>query len=434
MSALQQLDQTLIWHPFSNCALEQTNLVIERGQGAFVFDENNKKYLDLVSSWWVNLHGHAHPKIAAAIYEQAQTLEHIMFAGFTHPPALKLCEGLNKLLPQNLNKFFFSDNGSTAVEVAIKMAYQYWHLLGQKQKTLFLSFEGGYHGDTFGAMSLGQSAGYHALFQPFLFEVLSCPFPATFDHDLDVDAKEAFALEHLAILLEQHHDKIAAIILEPMIQGSSGMQICRPGFIDQVVAMVRQHGILVIFDEVMTGFGRTGKTFALNHLQYAPDLLCLSKGLSGGFLPLAFTVAQQAIFEVFSQHQGPYTFAHGHSYTANPIACAAACASLDLLLDPKTQNKLIHLENILHRGLERIQAEIPDLVHQFRQFGTISAFTSRHPFNHELRLAALEQGLILRPLKQQIYLLPPYCIDEEDLELAHNIIIKILKDHKNNIL
>lgn len=427
MKSWQQLDQELIWHPFSNYANEAPNLIIERGEGAWVYDLQGQAFLDLVSSWWVNLHGHAHAKITSAIFEQAQKLEHIMFAGFSHQPALKLCQGLSQILPPSLSKFFFSDNGSTAVEVAIKMAYQYWHILGQKQKTLFLSFSGGYHGDTFGAMALGKSSGFHSPFHPFLFEVLTCPFPATWQQDPDIESKEEAALHHLEQILQKHQGKIAAIILEPLIQGSAGMMMCRPSFIELVIQAVRQHEILVIFDEVMTGFGRTGKNFALDHIPSQPDLLCLSKGLSGGFLPLALTVVDHKLFTTFANHSGPYTFAHGHSYTANPIACAAASASLELLLTQETQNKIKQLELTLRNGLAMLAAEIPEQIEHLRHFGTIAAFAAKKRINHDFRQAALNRGLILRPLNQQVYLLPPYCITESDLNHAFEVISTILK-------
>lgn len=418
MKNWQKLDQDLIWHPFSNYKNEAENIIIESGRGAYVYDQNGKDYLDLVSSWWVNLHGHGHPKIADAIYAQAQKLEHIMFAGFSHQPALELCHGLRQNLPKTLSKFFFSDNGSTAVEIAIKMAYQYWYILGQEQKTLFLSFEGGYHGDTFGAMALGKSSGFHTPFDPFLFKVLTVPFPATWNHDQELEAKEEKALNQLKQILAEHPGKIAAMILEPLIQGSSGMQMCRPQFFEALIKELRQHEILVIFDEVMTGFGRTGKIFAMDHLSYQPDLLCLSKGLSGGFLPLALTVINLDIFDVFADYNGPYTFAHGHSYTANPIACAAAIASLELLQNETTQSQIKNLEHRLKTGLQMLEIEVPKHAHRFRNLGTIAAFASRKPITHQFRQKALHQGLIIRPLNQQIYLLPPYCIEENELNYA----------------
>ncbi len=254
----QTRDKRIIWHPFTQEKTAADVMTITRAQGSFLYDENDKAYLDLISSWWVNLHGHAHPDIAQSIYQQAKTLEHVIFAGFTHAPAVRLCEGLQSILPHDLGRFFFSDNGSSAVEVALKMSYQYWRNLGCCEKKLFLSFDGGYHGDTFGAMSVVAQSGFHNQFKDLFFSVLSVPYPDTWDHDDQVDVKESKAIQILQRYLDEHHNSIAAFILEPLIQGASGMRICRPQFVKKVVDLVRQHKILIIFDEVMTGFGRTG--------------------------------------------------------------------------------------------------------------------------------------------------------------------------------
>ena len=424
MSYLAERDNTLIWHPFTQQKTEPFNIAITSGKGAYVFDEQGQSYLDMVSSWWVNLHGHAHPKIAQAIYKQAQTLEHIMFAGFTHAPAVDLCHQLAQILPPALCKFFYSDNGSTAVEVAIKMAYQYWHLQGMPKKTLFLSFEGGYHGDTFGAMSLGQNSGFHDTFSDFLFKVLSVPFPSTYHKDTEIEQKEQHALAILKDHLTQYPNQISAMILEPLIQGSSGMQMCRPSFLQEMVALLKEHQILVIFDEVMTGFGRTGRNFALDHLKITPDFLCLSKGLSGGFLPLALTVTQESIYSVFANQSGRYTFPHGHSYTANPLACAAGISSLELLLATETQNQIDMIANTHLEGI-KLLVEHPNL-HHFRQLGTIAACTTKQPLPTNFRHDALKKGLILRPLGQHIYFLPPYCISQSELMDAYHTLSELI--------
>ena len=285
-------DKSIIWHPFTQEKTAKDVIGVKRAKGCYLYDENDKAYLDLISSWWVNLHGHAHPDIAQSIYEQAKTLEHVMFAGFSHEPAVNLCEGLRDLLPAELCKFFFSDNGSTAVEVALKMAYQYWYNLGDREKRIFLSFDGGYHGDTFGAMSVSAKSGFHTQFKDLFFNVLCVPYPDSWDDDREIELKEQNALKVLQSLLHEHHKKIAAIILEPIIQGASGMRVCRPEFIKTVIDLVRQHDILVIFDEVMTGFGRTGTNFALEQLAIIPDFLCISKGITGGFLPLVHNIPQ----------------------------------------------------------------------------------------------------------------------------------------------
>ncbi len=260
---LSERDRKIIWHPFTQEKVAKFPIAIKKAHGSYLYDENNKPYLDLISSWWVNLHGHAHPKIAQAIYEQSMTLEHVIFAGFTHEPAVTLCEKLKTLLPDKLSRFFFSDNGSTTVEVALKMAYQYWWNQGNRERTTFLSFEGGYHGDTFGAMSVGVKSGFHDAFSNLLFSVLTVPFPETWDEDEKIENKEEHSLKVLEGHLRAGSRKIAALILEPLVQGASGMRMCCPEFVRKVVNLVRQHGILIICDEVMTGFGRTGTYFAL---------------------------------------------------------------------------------------------------------------------------------------------------------------------------
>ncbi|EEC08029.1 ornithine aminotransferase, putative, partial [Ixodes scapularis] len=390
------------------------NVAIKKAEGSYIYDEYNKAYLDLISSWWVNLHGHAHPDIARSIYDQALKLEHVIFAGFTHAPAVELCENLSELLPKELNRFFFSDNGSTSVEVALKMAYQYWHNQNQVERTLFLSFEGGYHGDTFGAMSVGVRSGFHNLFSGLFFKVLTIPYPETWDEDLN------------------HSHKIAALIIEPLVQGASGMRMCRPEFIRTVIEQVRKKDILVIFDEVMTGFGRTGTYFALEQVSLTPDFLCLSKGITGGFLPLALTVTSDDIYHAFLSNEWSYAFAHGHSYTANPLACAAALASLKLLGQEKTQNAVHSIYQAHKKGISYLKANCPNIEYS-RVLGTISAFalkSSYSNFNQLLKLKFLEAGLLIRPLGNTIYLLPPYSITTDELELAYEKISKIINNEK----
>lgn len=428
--SLAKRDSNIIWHPFTQEQTKSLPIVIKKAAGSYLYDENNKAYLDLISSWWVNLHGHSNPTIAKAIYNQALTLEHVIFAGFTHEPAVQLCENLKKLLPEKLTKFFFSDNGSTSVEIAIKMAYQYWHNQGFSEKIIFLSFEGAYHGDTFGAMSVGATSGFHHAFSKLLFKVLPIPFAATWENDDLIEQKEANALK----ILEQHlinNLQIAAIILEPLIQGASGMRICRPQFINKVINLVRHYNILVIFDEVMTGFYRTGSLFAFNQTNIIPDFLCLSKGLTGGFLPLALTVTTSKIYQAFLDDNFNKAFAHGHSYTANPLGCSAAIASLELLNNKNTLAAIkainfIHKKNILNiSNIDNNKIKRP------RVLGTIAAFDLTFDITSPILKAkfiakALDQGLLLRPLGNTIYLLPPYSITPEELEEAYKKLISIL--------
>ena len=418
----------IIWHPFTQEKTALDSICIKSGKGPYLYDENGKEYLDLISSWWVNLHGHANEEIAKAIYDQALKLEHVIFAGFTHEPAIVLCESLKRILPEALSSFFFSDNGSTAVEVAIKMSYQYWSNLGEKDRKLFLSFEGGYHGDTFGAMSVGVKSGFHSVFKSLCFETLTLPYPYTWDHDLEIEDKEKYSFEVLDGYLERYKGKIAAIIIEPLIQGASGMRVCRPSFIKKITEIMQDNGILVIFDEVMTGFGRTGTMFALSQIGVVPDFLCLSKGITGGFLPLAMTVTTDKIRSAFFNDEWRYAFAHGHSYTANPLACASAIASLNILNSDECQ-KSIHRINEIHRnGLSYLRSRISNAIN-YRILGTISAFDiyDKAYTNKDLQERFRKYGMILRPLGNTLYILPPYCINSSDLENAYDKIALVLE-------
>ncbi len=427
MSSLLKRDQKIIWHPYTQEKTASPVVGVKYAKGSYIYDEQDKPYLDLISSWWVNIHGHAHPNIAEAIYKQALNLEHVIFAGFTHTPAVTLCEDLQEILPAELNRFFFSDNGSTAVEVALKMAYQYWQNSDQ-EKPIFLSFAGSYHGDTFGAMSVGKNSGFHQNFAKLLFKVLTIPYPDTWLDDNEIEQKEQIALAQLQEYLQEYKDKIAALIIEPLIQGASGMRICRPEFLKKVIRKVREHDILLIFDEVMTGFGRTGTYFALDQLCITPDFLCLSKGLTGGFLPLALTVTSNKIYEKFLTDQWKHAFAHGHSYTANPIACSAAIASLKLLKSQSTQNSIETINQSHRRGTDYLQANCHNLEY-FRALGTILAFNIKNDdlnINQKLKSAFLEAGLLLRPLGKTIYLLPPYSVTSIELEDTYQRIGEIV--------
>lgn len=414
-------DKAIIWHPFTQEKTATLPLAVKRAKGSWIYDEQDKAFLDLISSWWVNLHGHAHPVIAEAIYNQACTLEHILFAGFTHEPAVKLCESLNAILPDPLSRFFFSDNGSTCVEVALKMASQYWYNREEQPRPLFLSFEGGYHGDTFGAMAVGAQSGYHDPFKSLFFKVLSIPFPATWNEDGEMLDKEEQALLCLEQHLREHASAISAIILEPLVQGASGMNMCRPEFIKKVVERVRKEGILVIFDEVMTGFGRTGTLFAFEQTGVIPDFLCLSKGITGGFLPLAMTVTTNEVYNAFLSEQWHHAFAHGHSYTANPVACAAAVSSLELLLQPQTLHAIQTIHQTHLDGLRDLQTQCKQ-IEKIRCLGTIAAFDVKSHnisnLNARLKQDFLQKGLLIRPLGNTVYLLPPYSTEIEDLKWA----------------
>jgi adenosylmethionine-8-amino-7-oxononanoate aminotransferase len=404
-------------------------LKVVKGQGIYLELEDGRQLIDCISSWWVTLHGHSHPALAAALSQQAQTLEHVIFAGFTHDPAEQLARKLLTHLPAALTRVFFSDNGSTAVEVALKMAYQYWRNQGE-ERSRFIGFAGGYHGDTIGAMSVGQGSSWWQPFRPLLLTTDLVNFPATFDLDPDVEAKEAAALSQIEQLLKQHSHQYAGIFIEPLVQGAGGMRMCRPQFLQALAALVRRFEILLIYDEVMTGFGRTGELFACLKSATVPDLICLSKGLSGGCLPLAVTVTSEAIYQAFASDDPAQAFYHGHSYTGNPLACATGVASLELL----EQHPAYQTLETQHRlCLDKWLRDHPLLEH-VRVCGTIAAMEIKteaasgyfNAVGSILKAQFLEAGLLLRPLGNTLYLLPPYCITPAELASVYQTIRRVL--------
>ena len=432
--ALLTLDKSLIWHPFTQEKTADERICIVRGEGAYLFDESGKKYLDLISSWWVNLHGHGRSEIAEAIYRQARSLEHVMFAGFTHQPAVELCQKIKKILPiDGLNKFFFSDNGSTAVEISMKIAYQFWKNQGFEKK-VFLALEGGYHGDTFGTMSASKSSNFHNQFENFFYEfefISVVYFSQKSDLELVMN-QESVILQKLELYLQNNHSRISAFLAEPLVQGANGMKMYRAEFLNKIVLLVKSYNILIILDEVMTGFGRIGRTFAFNHCDFIPDMICLSKGLTGGFLPMALTITSDEIYDVFLDNDYSKSLAHGHSYTANPLGCAAGIASIDLLLREETQNQIQKLSVCHLRGLQLLNDEF---VENKRSLGTISAFSFRDCVDFsKIRSVFLKNSLVLRPLGRECYVLPPYCIDLNDLLNAYKRVNEILDDLHRKIV
>jgi adenosylmethionine---8-amino-7-oxononanoate aminotransferase len=419
-----------VWHPFTHTKTDPDPVHITRGEGIYLFDNNGNRILDAISSWWVNIHGHSNPVIAAAIYEQALKLEHVLFAGFTHDPAKKLAEQLAELLPADLNNVFFSDNGSTAVEVALKLACQYYFNREIQSRNRFIAFENAYHGDTIGAMSAGGRGIFTRPFSDLLFHTDFIDYPSTWIGDADVEQKEEQSLAQLKQLLDEHDGRHAAVIIEPLVQGAGGMNMCRPEFLKKIRVVCDDHDILLIFDEVMTGFGRTGHWFATTGAGVSPDLICLSKGITGGFMPLSVTVARKKIYDAFYSDDRSKTFFHGHSYTANPLACAAALASMGLLRDnPEMFIGMAakHLKNAGHL-MEMKQ------VGKFRICGTIAAWQVKTGGNSGymneiapvLREKFLEKGILIRPLGDTLYLMPPYIITEDELSGIYKTIQDVL--------
>ncbi|MBT4770622.1 MAG: adenosylmethionine--8-amino-7-oxononanoate transaminase [Rhodospirillaceae bacterium] len=428
---ISALDKAHVWHPFTQMRDASPPIEIVSGRGAELFGADGKTYIDLVSSWWVTIHGHAHPVIAKAIAAQAEKLEQVIFADFTHAPAARLAARLADLLPGDLSKVFYSDNGSTSVEVAMKIAWQYWRNMGNSGRKRFLSFSGGYHGDTLGAMSLGASTGFYAPFEDQLLDVEFLPYPDTWIGDNESAEKEAVSLAALDACLDRHGDELAAVIIEPLIQGAGGMRMCRPEFLAALCHRLREAGVLLIFDEVMTGFGRTGEMFACEKADVVPDIICLAKGLTGGFLPLAATVCSEDIFEAFYGDDFSRAFAHGHSFTANPLGCAAAHASLDLFTQENTLVNIEMIESAHRRGL----AELSDIagVERARLMGSVAAFDIGRrgegygaEIGATLKQAFIERGYLIRPLGNVVYLMPPYCITKAALEESYDAIAGVL--------
>ncbi|HYD20976.1 MAG TPA: adenosylmethionine--8-amino-7-oxononanoate transaminase [Flavipsychrobacter sp.] len=420
MSSIRERDSRVIWHPYTPMKLWPEAIGVVRGEGAYLFDEDGNRYIDAISSWWVNLHGHSHPHIARKVGEQAQTLEHSIFAGFTHEPAVELAERLLEILPGEQKKIFYSDNGSTAVEVALKMALQYWENKGRPKKKI-VAIEGAYHGDTFGAMSVSGRSMFTQPFDDKLFEVAFISFP-------EGDGKESIG--ELRQLLRDN--EVAAFIAEPLIQGTAGMRVYSAYVLNEYYKLCREYETLIIADEVMTGFGRTGKLFACDNVSTAPDMICLSKGLTGGAMPMGVTGCRQHIFDAFYNDDRSKTLYHGHSYTANPLACAAALASMDLLLKEECAESRKRIEQAHAAFADKISGH--EKVTEVRQSGTIIAFElntgNSTSYTNEQRDRLyrffIERNILLRPLGNIIYLLPPYCITNEDLEYIYAAIEELL--------
>ena len=420
ISDLPERDRAVIWHPFTQMQTAPLPIPIVRGEGSVLYDADGREYLDMISSWWVNLHGHAHPHIARRISEQLNTLEHVIFAGFTHQPAVELAERLLGILPQNQSKVFYSDNGSTAVEVALKMAFQYWHNLGRPRRKV-VALENAYHGDTFGAMAVSGRSAFTAPFTPFLFDVEYLPVPEA--------GQEAVVLQRAAELFT---DGVAAFIAEPLVQGAGGMVMYEPALLDQLIELARRNDTLIIADEVMTGFGRTGRLFASDHLEHKPDLMCLSKGLTGGTMALGVTTCTRAIYDAFLSDDKFRTLFHGHSFTANPLACTAALASMDLLLSDETQTNICRITE-RHCDFALRLADHPNATN-IRQRGTLLAFdlvaTGQTGYFSTIRDRAynflLERGVLMRPLGNVLYLMPPYCTTDAQLAYAYGQVEELL--------
>lgn len=426
MESLIEIDCRCLWPPFTQVQTARPRIPIVRAQGVYLFSEEGRRYLDGISSWWVNLHGHAHPYIIDKIHSQAQKLEHVIFADFTHAPAVELGSRLLSLLPGGMSKVFYSDNGSTAVEVALKMAIQYWHLQDPGTKrTQVVCFRKGYHGDTFGAMS---AAGKNAFNRPFWKHLFD-----TVEIDPPVAGQEEKSLSQLQKIL--HKGTVACFIFEPLILGAGGMITYSAEGLGCMIQCCRDHHVLTIADEVMTGFGRTGTLFACEQLSGQPDFLCLSKGLTGGFLPLGVTACTEEVFRAFLSEHLHDAFLHGHSYTANPLACSSALASLDLLQQESCRMQREMIASC-HRDFCRTWQGHPQLK-RCESLGTILVLEYQsdsssyfQPLRNRLYDFFLHEGILLRPLGNVLYVLPPYCIQHEELHTVYSLIVRTLEEER----
>ncbi|PKN37300.1 MAG: adenosylmethionine--8-amino-7-oxononanoate transaminase [Deltaproteobacteria bacterium HGW-Deltaproteobacteria-2] len=431
MTDLLQKDLTYNWHPYTQMSIQQVNppLLIEKARGIKLYDASGQWYYDTISSWWCNIHGHLHPRIVNAIKQQLNTLDHTLFAGITHKTAIDLSERLVQLTPEGLQRVFYSDNGSTAVEVALKMSLQYWRNSGRPEKSKFVSFDRAYHGDTAGCMSVSGESVFTSAFTPLMFTGYKVPSPYCYRCPMG-QKKDECATECVSLLedvLREHADVIAAVILEPLILCAGGMLIYPAAYLAEAARLSRQYNVHLILDEVAVGFGRTGTMFACEQADVCPDFLCLSKGLTSGMLPLAATLTTQDVFNAFLGPLGSdKTFYHGHTYTANPIGCSAALASLDIFAEEGTLSHVQEISQELRKGIEMFK-EHP-MVGDIRTIGTVAAFElvknkkTKEPLagNDEkirnIYSKGLENNVMLRPIGNVIYLFLPLSTTLEELK------------------
>lgn len=431
---LKTWDKQYIWHPFTQMSdwMEGDPLIIERGEGFHLIDTEGRRYIDGVSSLWVIVHGHGRKELTDAIERQAKELCHSTLLGLANVPAVVLAKKLTGILPGNLTKVFYSDNGSTSVEIAVKMSYQYWQQMGQKKKKKFISFKNAYHGDTIGSVSIGGIDLFHKVYRPLLFSSFKAPSPYCYRCSLKLtkDACGMACIGQFEEMVKKHRDEVCAVIIEPLVQGAAGMLTQPDGFLNRIWKIARENGLHFITDEVATGFGRTGKMFACEHENIEPDFICLAKGITGGYLPLAATVTTDEIFRGFlGRFDECKTFFHGHTYTGNPVAAAVAVENLALFERERTIEKMGHKVTLLRNELKHFE-DLPQ-VGEIRQRGfmvgielvknqkTKKPYPASAKIGQKVTLAARRRGVIIRPLGDVIVLMPPPAIDEATLkELA----------------
>ncbi len=428
---IQRLDRKFLWHPFTQMKEweAEDSLIITEGRGSFLKDINGKWYLDGVSSLWVTVHGHRKKEIDDAIKDQIDKISHSTLLGLGHPPSAALAEMLINIAPKGLSRVFYSDSGSTSVEIGLKMAFQYWQLKGKRKKQSFLSLHNAYHGDTIGAVSVGGIDVFHNTFAPLLFKSYQAPSPHCYRCELgkQYPACNMLCLQKMEALLKRHHEDIAAVIIEPLVQGAGGMLVSPPGYLKGVKKLCRTFRVLMIADEVATGFGRTGSMFACDHENISPDILCVAKGMTGGYLPLAATITTEKIYRQFlGRYKDFKTFFHGHTYTGNQLACSAAIANLTLFKKEKTILKMKNKISLLKKSLGPVM-QFPH-VGDVRQKGFMAGIElvknkkTKEPYPIEKRTAwevcsrARDKGVLIRPLGDVIVLMPPLSISQQELK------------------
>lgn len=419
---LTERDGQYLWHPYTQHKTSKPPIAIVKGEGALLWDDSNKEYIDAIASWWVNPFGHSNRFIADAIYKQLTTLEHVLFGGFTHEPAVVLSEKLMEILPKNQKKIFFSDNGSTAVEVAIKVALQYFFNKVEK-KTTIIAFENAFHGDTFAAMAASGISFYTQAFEGMFIDIVRIPVP--------INGHEEASFQALAKAINTNN--CAGFIFEPLVQGAAGMVMYEPEALDKLMKICQENGVLTIADEVMTGFGKTGKTFACDYLKTQPDMMCLSKALTGGTIPMAITTFTQDLFDAFYSDDINKALFHGHTFTANPTGCAAALASLELLQTDEMQTNIARV-NQSHLEFQKHIEKHPKVT-TTRVLGVIFALEIKTEnqasyygtLRNKLYDFFIENGIVLRPVGNIVYILPPYIITDSQLKKIYEVVESALE-------
>lgn len=436
-----ELDKQYLWHPFTPMAgwLAEEPVIIERGEGFFLVDTEGRRCIDGVSSLWCNVHGHCVPEINKAVCEQLERIAHSTLLGLGQTRSIELAEKLVQLAPKGLTKVFYSDSGATSVEIALKMAYQYWHNLGCRERTRFIALHDAYHGDTIGSVSVGGIELFHGIFKSLLFETYFVPSPHPYRFDGTAEQCVQFSLENMEYLLHRHQGRIAAILLEPLVQGAAGMLVHPPGFLKEVRRLADQYNVLLIADEVATGFGRTGRMFACEHERVCPDLMCLAKGITGGYLPLAATLTTQEVFDAFlGRPEECKTFFHGHTYTGNALGCAAAIASLKLFEKHRVLERMPPKIAAIRASLARIRP-MP-YVGDVRQCGMMAGIElvsnpqTKEPFPYgqtvgaKVCAAMRRRGALMRPLDNVIVLMPAPAMDLHTLETLLGIVEETIRE------